>query len=186
MVILRGNLGATPSLNYVGTELEAVTNGTVFTKSGSNMRGETHEDVPMRFSAWGAQAAFIAETFEKGDWVTFVCDEYLEHYTDKNGEKRQSTVYRVIAALSDEAQKELYAEIRRYCREANEENFGIPNRVSLSYAQEDGQEPEQEEATDSNADNTEAFFPVDLSYEAFAEVDGSADMGCNPDTEYAS
>lgn len=134
MFIVKGNLGADPIINYVGTELEAVVNGTVFSWVGRNLRGEQHEDVPIRFSAWGSQAHYLAEHYEKGSRINFVGEERLEVYKSKEneGEERTSLSVRIIAILDEDSMKAMYADIWNWCRQSNEINFGIPARVNLA------------------------------------------------------
>lgn len=151
MVIIKGNLAADPKLNYVGTELDAVANGTVFSWQGHNARGERIEDVPIRYSAWGDQAQFLTENYRKGSKINLIGEERLNVYTDTDGIERRDITVRIIAILDDASMRALFMEVRNWSKQANEINFGIPARVNL------GEEPDSTE--DAEVENTDDPAP---------------------------
>lgn len=91
-VTLTGTLGQDPELKFTQAGKAVVTLSVVTSKSVKNDAGqwENHEETWWRVTAWDQMAENIAETLTKGDPVIVVGRSFLEGYTSKDGEPRQS------------------------------------------------------------------------------------------------
>lgn len=91
-VTLTGTLGQDPELRFTQAGKAVVTLSVVTSKSVKNEQGkwENHEETWWRVTAWDQLAENVAETLTKGDPVIVVGRSFMEGYTTKDGEARQS------------------------------------------------------------------------------------------------
>lgn len=91
-VTLTGTLGRDPELKFTKQGKAVVTMSVVTSKSVKNDEGkwENREETWWRVTVWEAMAENVAETLSKGDPVIVVGRSYMEEYTDKDGNQRQS------------------------------------------------------------------------------------------------
>lgn len=139
MLLIRGTLAHDLQLRYAGAERTASVNGLLFAYQGKTLQGDRRPDVPIRFSSFGDNAHFIAGNYKKGDRINVVADLMLNTY-EKDGEKVEQLGCLVKAVLDDDTQGMLFTDMLAYCRAANDTNFNIPDRLSLS--PEDAQLPD--------------------------------------------
>jgi single-strand DNA-binding protein len=92
-VTLTGTLGRDPELRFTPAGKAVATLSVVTSKSVLNKdtdKWENEEETWWRVEVWEKMAENVAETLLKGDPVIVVGRSFMDKYTDKEGNERQS------------------------------------------------------------------------------------------------
>jgi single-stranded DNA-binding protein len=100
---------------------KSVINATLNVYGGKNADQSPRPDCPVKISAFGDQADYIAKNFKDGDRFRMAGEPRLNQYKSQESGKDVSYVsYTVKAVMTQDAQKELYATINGKCKAMNE------------------------------------------------------------------